>query len=651
MEKLEIEDFVYCQFPSHIKLSPDRKLAAFLVQQVDIENDNYFSDLFLVNLDDSLTYKLTSNRKISTFDWSFDSKNIFFIEWMGKDSILYKLEGSEIITSFSLPGGASSISEVDDHRVLYIAPVDITASDSKHQHDDCLIADELPFYRDGRKFTNKIRNHLFLFNTETKENRELTTGLIDVEAYDVLGGRVILTGNHYDQVASLRNDLYLIDLVDQKLECLTNRTHMFHGPRFVTNDVVVVLGSDISRYGFRQNKEAIALHLSDKHIEYLTPGWDKSVRQQAIPTDIWFSTSSISSASNGKYYCVTMERDSAYLNVIGLDGVVERVVDIPGAVDSFDAKEDTIVYTAMRGTRLPELFEVQNGAETQLTTLNRDAIAGKAISTPEHFTVPVAGGIELDCWLTRPAGCRPGKRYPVVLEIHGGPKAMSAPIFFHEQQVLANAGYAVVTCNPRGSDGRGDAFHAAILGNFGTIDYDDLMAAVDHAIEHFDLIDPNRMGVTGPSYGGYLTNWIIGHTHRFKAAVSINGISNLLSMIGATEIGYYWPEQYLTVTPWEDHEKYWYHSPLRYADQVNTPTLFIQADQDYVCGLGQGLEMFTALKLFGVDTRMCIFQGENHTFTHNGKPKNRIRYLKEMLAWFDTYLQAPGKKEENNHGY
>lgn len=646
--KLQLADFVSYRSLSEVELSPDGKKVAFIVHQANMEENDYASNIFLCRLDTGDVSQLTVSRKVIAFEWLGDSQHILFFEWEKPrpkatpctQAYRIGIDGVAVRKVFTVPGRAMSIKLLDDQRLLYLTQVDVTTGMiSGRDEQGCRVADELPFWRDRQGFTNKKRVHLYLFDTETQQSDELTGGLLDVEAFDIRGERIVLSGNDFDQVAPLCNDLYLLDLTDLRLQRLTDRTHMFHGPRFLTDDLVGALGSDIARFGFRQNKEVMALHLGKGRLESLTPAWDKSVRQQSVSTDVRLGDNPISCAAGGRYICITTERNSAYLNAIDVNGKVTRLVDEPGAVDGFDVKGDTVVYTAMRDTHLPELFTVQNGVEKRLTGLNLDALAGKTVSTPEHFTVRTTDGVEIDGWLIRPVGCQPGKRYPAVLEVHGGPKAMAAPVFFHEHQVLANAGYAVFTCNPRGSDGRGDAFHGAVLGNFGTIDYDDIMAVVDHVVQRYDLVDPERLGVTGPSYGGYMTNWIIGHTHRFKAAVSTNGISNLLSMIGTTEIGYYWLEQYLTVTPWEDMEKYWFHSPLRYADQVDTPTLFLQSDQDYVCGIPQGLEIFTALKYFGVDTRMCIFQGESHAFMRNGKPKNRIRYLKEMVAWFDAYLE------------
>jgi acylaminoacyl-peptidase len=177
------------------------------------------------------------------------------------------------------------------------------------------------------------------------------------------------------------------------------------------------------------------------------------------------------------------------------------------------------------------------------------------------------------------------------------------------------------------------------------VDYEDLMSVVDHALGEFPFIDPARLGVTGGSYGGFMTNWIIGHTDRFRAACSQRSISNWISKFCTTDIGYYFNKDQLGKTPWEENgnDRLWWHSPLRYADRAVTPTLFIHSEEDYRCWLAEGLQMFTALRYHGVDSRLVLFHGENHELSRSGKPLHRIRRLQEILNWFEKHLKNSGQ--------
>jgi len=191
--------------------------------------------------------------------------------------------------------------------------------------------------------------------------------------------------------------------------------------------------------------------------------------------------------------------------------------------------------------------------------------------------------------------------------------------------------------NPRGSTCKGSEF-AALSGKTGTIDFEDLMDFTDEVLERYP-IDPERLGAAGVSYGGYMCNWIAGHTDRFKAIVSQCSISNYVSKFLTTDIGPHYDRLQVGAWIWEDLEKVWETSPLKYAPNVKTPVLFLHADQDYRCWMAEALQMFTALKLFGVETRLCLFHGEEHGVGSRGSDENRVAFLDEMVAWLDNHLK------------
>ena len=247
-------------------------------------------------------------------------------------------------------------------------------------------------------------------------------------------------------------------------------------------------------------------------------------------------------------------------------------------------------------------------------------------------------GVDIDGFVMKPVGYEPGKRYPGILHIHGGPKMVFGPGFHHEMQLWAVSGFFVCYCNPRGSCGKGNAF-ADLQGKYGEVDFRDLMEFTDEVLRRYPEIDADRMGVAGGSYGGFMTNWVIGHTDRFRCAVSQRSITNYVGDYLLSDIGYYYvPDQQLG-TIWEHPERLWKASPLTYADRVKTPTLFIHADKDYRCTLANGLEMFAALKLHGVESKLCMFYGENHGLSREEKPSNRISRLSEILHWMEEHLK------------
>jgi len=302
-----------------------------------------------------------------------------------------------------------------------------------------------------------------------------------------------------------------------------------------------------------------------------------------------------------------------------------------------DAAADRLVYLAFRENRIGEIYTLEHGREIRLTHANDGIYDRCAVSTPQPLEVDTGGPLPVQGWVLPPVAYVPGKKYPAILTIHGGPRLSYGSVFFHEMQVLAGAGYFVLFCNPRGSEGRGNDF-ADIRGRFGTIDYQDIMAFLDGALARWPDIDSTRLGVGGGSYGGFMTNWIIGHTDRFQAACSQRSIANWTGMEGTADIGYYFAKGQTGASHREDRDLQWQQSPLRYADHVTTPTLFLHGEEDYRCWKLEAIQMFTALQLRGVPSRLCLFPGENHELSRSGRPRQRLRRLEEMLRWYQRYL-------------
>jgi len=227
----------------------------------------------------------------------------------------------------------------------------------------------------------------------------------------------------------------------------------------------------------------------------------------------------------------------------------------------------------------------------------------------------------------------------MVLEIHGGPRGAYGHSMVHEFQVLAAQGWVVAYVNPYGSGGYREDYQAGLPGNYCDQDYADLMGAVDYLLEHYDFIDGDRLGVTGGSYRGIMTNWIVTQTDRFRAAVTQRSICNWYSFFGTSDIGWTFGRWEMGGVPWEDEEGFLRTSPIRYVHQVKTPTLIIHSEEDYRCPMEQAEQFFTALKYLGVPTELIRFPGENHDLSRSGKPKHREERLNHMVRWFKEYLK------------
>ncbi|MBX5477257.1 MAG: S9 family peptidase, partial [Clostridia bacterium] len=285
------------------------------------------------------------------------------------------------------------------------------------------------------------------------------------------------------------------------------------------------------------------------------------------------------------------------------------------------------------------ILRIRRGApEEVLAAPNAEFLATRRLSRPERFAFTSADGTRVDGWVMRPLDLAPGAKAPAILEIHGGPMAMYGDNFFMEFQVLAANGYAVVYTNPRGSLGYGADFCAAIRARWGEKDYQDLMAGIEEACRRFDFIDPDRLGVAGGSYGGWMVNWIVGHTDRFRAAVTMRSVANRMSAIGTADFGIDRIRQY-GPPPWEDPTPYLNQSPLMHAANIRTPLLIEHQEQDDRCPVEQAEQLYAALKYLRREVEFVRYPGESHGMSRTGKPWHRVDRLRRIVAWFDRHLK------------
>lgn len=283
---------------------------------------------------------------------------------------------------------------------------------------------------------------------------------------------------------------------------------------------------------------------------------------------------------------------------------------------------------------------IPSARERRLTEVNRELLDQITLSTPQRFAFRGADDWTIEGWVIPPVGCEPGKRYPAVLAVHGGPHGAYGEAFFHEFQVLAASGYAVVFTNPRGSQGYGQTFTAATHHDWGGKDYADIMAGLDAALARFPFLDPDRLGVEGGSYGGYMTNWIVGHTQRFRAAVTMRSIANCLSQWGTSDLAYFKGYWEFPGDPWDSPEFYWERSPLAYVKQIATPLLILHSENDLRCPISEAEQLFAALKKQGKEVVFARFPDESHDLSRSGQPQHRIERLRLILDWFGRHIPS-----------
>ena len=314
--------------------------------------------------------------------------------------------------------------------------------------------------------------------------------------------------------------------------------------------------------------------------------------------------------------------------------------DPAGGLTAFDLVGDRLVYSASTPTSLPEVFV--DGR--QVTDVGAAFRAEVTLVGPEPFVAIAPDGVEVPAWIIRPPGFDPDQLYPAVLNIHGGPFTQYGDKFFDEFQVEAGAGYVVLYANPRGSSGYSEGWGRAIRGpveggpGWGSVDYDDLLAVTDEAIKRFAFIDPERIAVMGGSYGGYMTSWIIGHTDRFRCAISERAVNEMVSEDGSSDFAGFF-RGYVGANPWEAPEAYRQISPLTYAEQITTPTLILHSEDDLRCPINQGEQLFTVLRALRREVEFVRFPGESHELTRSGSPTHRVQRFELVLDWLDRHLR------------
>ena len=344
-------------------------------------------------------------------------------------------------------------------------------------------------------------------------------------------------------------------------------------------------------------------------------------------------------------YLTVPNHGTSHLCNVDLDRTItyltEGQISIGGV--SMDKKSETTVLTVADASAPYELYTLEDGGMKKLTDMNRDAMKKLTVNPPEEFWFTASDGVKVNGWIIKPHGYEEGEKYPTVLEVHGGPHGTYGWRFGsaeHEFQTLASHGFAVVYTNPRGSTSYGEAFARGVSGHWGERDYDDLMEAMDYVLENYPYVDADKLGITGGSYGGYMTNWVVGQTGRFKAAVTQRSISNWHSMMGTSDIGWRDHEVSYGQHPWDNTEEILKHSPITYLGNVNTPLLIIHSELDYRCPMEQGEQMYIGLKRQGKEAMFVRFPGEHHGLSGGGKPKHRLERLRHIVRWFDHYLKS-----------
>ncbi len=664
MEQLQLNDFLNYQFLSALQYAPNGRKAAFVVSSCNEEENSYESRLYLW---DGEIRQLTDLGKERGYIWLDDDRILFPAVRSAKEKkraeakeaftsyYALNLNGGEALPCFTLPFAAQKIEKLDATHFMVLGGIDANQPDYYRMTEeergkvhkayadekDYEVFDEIPFWFNGGGVMNKRRTALFLVENGGELKIERVTEPFDsVHSTCVLGDEILFDVDNFESKPHRR--ACCVKAVNWKTGAV--RTVMADDSLSVSQLIKVgeklwLMGNRADRHGSNQNSWIYTLDPASGELAVLRE--EEYSLYGSVGSDCRFGGGQGRAVKGSDLYTITTREGDALVYRINADGISEPLLTKSGSADciALNDKADKLLVIGLYDMKLQELYscDLFSGEMTQLSHFNDAVLSGKYVSQPKYLTVE-SEGLTIGGWVLEPKDYDPAKTYPAVFDIHGGPKTAYGPVFYHEMQLWANMGYFVFYCNPKGSDGRDNQF-MDIRGHYGETDYQNLMDFADAVLAAYPQIDSKRVCETGGSYGGFMTNWIIGHTDRFCCTASQRSISNWLSFYGVADIGPTFARDQNDADPFESPEKMWAQSPLKYAGNAKTPTLFIHSDQDYRCPLDQGLQMYTALVDRSVPARLCLFHGENHELSRSGKPKHRIRRLTEITNWFEKYAK------------
>ncbi|MCQ2446193.1 MAG: S9 family peptidase [Clostridia bacterium] len=651
MKKITLDEFSNLAFLSSPTFSPAGKHFCFVMSHADKHENKYTADIY--ELKGKKLRRITSGGKERGFQFLDEDTILFPGDREGKkeptiETKFYQisLSGGEATLAFRFPLPVEKLLPLPDGNFIVAATTfpgweDLYKADPKRtaaylkemkENEDYEVVDQVPWWWNGGGVTKSAYTALYYFDAKKKKAAMLTEKNFAVSDVKLSPDKstVWFFGSECKPLLSMEEGigLYKMALADKKITCVAENNAHFSVQGFECAESFLLLMASDRSHGLNTDADFYKLSYEDEKITlYKTYG---EAIGSSVGSDVRYGGGRSLKVIGDTVYFISTIFDSADLYKLE-DGEITKVTDVEGSVDSFDVAGDKLRLIALWNMKAQEIYDEKG---TQYTRVNEKALAGKYIASPEKLNF-VTDGHEVHGFVLKPIDYEEGKKYPVVFDIHGGPKTVYGPVFYHEMQYWTSLGYFVIYCNPTGSDGR-NAF-ADIRGKYGTVDYEDLMAFCDEALKAYPDMDEKNVFETGGSYGGFMTNWIIGHTDRFAACASQRSISNWFSFYGVSDIGVEFAKDQNAADPWGDPEKLWWHSPLRYADKVKTPTLFIHSFEDYRCPIDQGYQMYTALIAHGVESKMVLFKGENHELSRSGKPLHRIRRLDEITKWFENH--------------